>query len=117
MSDEKEIVWWLIALMSVMGVITHWLKQIAMTKRQNVPSMAPISIKEYWVTNWPETVTAFTSTIAGVALLHELGYVTPVAAFGVGYLGNSVADLIGGRVQSMINAAALPSQQKPKDGD
>jgi hypothetical protein len=99
-NEEKEIVWWVIVL---------WLKQVALAKKQNVPGMTAISLKTYWVTYWPETITAFTSTIAGVALLHELSYITPVAAFGVGYLGNSAADLIGGRVQAMMTAAAPPT--------
>lgn len=105
--------WAVIAVMAFMGVITHWVKQIALARRQSV-CMTGLGIRGYWLNHWPETVTAFTSTIAGIALLHEIGYVTPVTAFGVGYLGNSAADLIGGRVQAMISAAAN-SPPPPKE--
>jgi hypothetical protein len=98
----------LIAVMALLGVLTHWMKQVALARKPNVPGMAVITLKAYWITYWPETLAAATSTAAGVAMLHELGYLTPAAAFGVGYLGNSAADLIGGRVQAMITAAAPP---------
>jgi hypothetical protein len=105
--------WTLIAIMALLGVLTHWAKQVTLARRANVPGMGVISLKDYWVTYWPETITAISSTVAGIALLHELGHVTPVAAYGVGYLGNSAADLIGGRVQAMLSAATNSSI--PKD--
>lgn len=109
--DAPQIVydvnWWMVALMASMGVITHWLKQLAMTRRQAVPDMGTISLKVYWVQCWPETVAALTSTFAAIALLYDFHYLTAATAFGAGYIGNSAADLIGGRVQAMINAAPL----------
>lgn len=100
-----------IVVMTLLGVVTHWMKQIAIARKS--PGMAPIGVREYWLTYWPETIAAATSSVAGIALLSELGYLTPATAFGVGYLGNSAADLIGGRVQAMIAAAAPPSAGKP----
>jgi hypothetical protein len=105
--------WTIVTLMALCGVLTHWAKQVMLARRSNVPGMAVISLWDYWVKYWPETVVAVTSTVAGIALLHELGHVTPVAAYGVGYLGNSAADLIGGRVQAMLSAATNSSP--PKD--
>lgn len=105
--------WVAVVLMAICGVVTHWAKQIMLGRRANVPGMSAISLWDYWVKYWPETLTAVTSTVAGIALLHELGRVSPVAAFGVGYLGNSAADLIGGRVQAMLNAAT--NSPTPKD--
>lgn len=99
--------WWVIILMGLLGVATHWLKQLAMARRQNVPDMGPLTTREYWLKCWPETLAALTSTFAGIALLHEVDYLSATTAFGIGYIGNSAADLIGGRVQAMINAAPL----------
>jgi uncharacterized membrane protein len=101
-----------IALMTVLGVITHWMKQIMLARKS--ASMTPLSVRSYWVTYWPETIAAATSSVAGVALMQELGYLTPAVAFGVGYLGNSAADLIGGRVQAMISAAAPGGPRNPE---
>jgi len=103
---------WMIVLMTVLGVVTHWAKQVALARKQNVPGMTTLGVRGYWLTYWPESLTAATSSVAGVALMDELGYLTPAVAFGIGYLGNSAADLIGGRVQAMISAAALPGAPK-----
>lgn len=101
-----------VAVMALLGVVTHWMKQVAMARKTSPTGIGMISVRDYWITYWPETIAAVTSTVAGVALLAEMGYLSPVASFGVGYLGNSAADLIGGRVQAMINAA---SSVKPDD--
>jgi hypothetical protein len=103
--------WLLISAFALVGVLTHWLKQLALARKATPEGFGRIDVKTYWLTYWPETLTMVTSTLAGIALLHELNYLSPVAAFGVGYLGNSAADLVGGRVQAMINAAATPLQK------
>jgi len=106
----KEVMWGYVILMAVLGVISLWLKQITMARSKSVPGMSPVSLKTYWLTNWPSTLFALTSTAGGIAFLDYLnllnGKAGPALAFGVGFIANNVADLIGGRVQSLINPGA-----------
>lgn len=95
---------WFLALMVLMGVVTHWLKQLVMMKKANPEGFGHITFKQYWVDHWPETLMAATSAAAAVTLLYEIEHLTAASAWGAGYLGNSAADLIGGRVQAMIGA-------------
>jgi hypothetical protein len=99
---------WFLALMVLMGVITHWLKQLVMMRKASPAGFGVLSIRQYWIEHWPETLMAATSAAAAVTLLHELNHLTAASAWGAGYLGNSAADLIGGRVQAMINAGTRP---------
>lgn len=109
MEPVKEVIWPAVIAMAALGVITLWLKQIMTARSSATPGLAVIGVREYWLTYWPATIFALTSTVGGIALLDYLdmlsGKLGPIAAFGVGYVGNSIADLIGGRVQAMINAA------------
>lgn len=107
---------WFIALMVLMGVLTHWLKQVVMMKKTNPEGFGRITFKQYWIDHWPETLMAATSAAAAVTLLYELDHLTAASAWGAGYLGNSAADLIGGRVQAMISAASVQAV-KPPPGD
>lgn len=102
---------WFLALMVLLGVFTHWLKQIVMMKKANPSGFGHITLKSYWIDNWPETLMAATSAAAAVTLLHELNHLTAASAWGAGYLGNSAADLIGGRVQAMITAGTVRGDQ------
>jgi hypothetical protein len=95
---------WFLALMVLMGVCTHWLKQLVMMKKATPSGFGHITLKAYWVDHWPETLMAATSAAAAVTLLYEIEHLTAASAWGAGYLGNSAADMIGGRVQAMINA-------------
>jgi hypothetical protein len=106
----KEVIWPVVIGMALLGVISLWLKQIMMAQRKKVPGMTPVSIQTYWVDNWASTLFALTSTAGGLAFVDYLGMLGgkagPAIAFGIGFIGNSVADLIGGRVQSLINPGA-----------
>lgn len=117
--ETKEIVWPLVIAMAFLGVVTLWLKQLGTARSRAVPGMAPVSLRTYWLTYWPTTLFALTSTAGGIAMLDYLellsGKAGPVLAFGAGYIGNSVADLIGGRVQSLINPGAPTSPDSTKD--
>jgi hypothetical protein len=110
--SAETIAWPLVIFMALVGVISMWLKQIAMARSSNTPGMSPVSLQTYWLTNWPSTLFALTSTAGGIVFLDYLnlldGKAGPALAFGTGYIANNVADLIGGRVQSLIGASAAP---------
>lgn len=111
MTSRPELIWWLVVLLAFAGVMTHWLKQVIMMRGAATPGMNPIGFKTYWVTNWPQSLVALLSTSGAIAFFWESGMLTHAISYFIGYMGNSVADTIGGRVQAMINAPNLP----PKD--
>jgi len=112
MDPIKAVVWPAVIGMALLGVVSLWLKQITMARSKSVPGMSPVSLKTYWLTNWPSTLFALTSTAGGITFLDYLdllnGKAGPALAFGVGFIANNIADLIGGRVQSLINPGAPP---------
>jgi hypothetical protein len=73
MEPVKEIMWAYVILMAAMGVVTMWLKQIMMARSAAVPGMSPVSLRTYWLTNWPATLFAISSTAGGIAYLEYLG--------------------------------------------
>lgn len=93
--------------MLIMGVAVHWLKSL-ITMR-NVKDMQPLSVSVYWLRFWPESLVALFSGIAGYAFLIDTGNLTSINAFGIGYMANSLADIIGNRVQAMI----VPTTPQP----
>ena len=111
MNGAREIVWWLVAVLAMCGVITHWLKQVIMMRGQAVPGMNPIGFKAYWITNWPESLVALFATAGACAFMYEANMLTHATAYFVGYMGNSMADTIGGRVQAMITAPPAPPKE------
>jgi len=114
--NGHALVWPVVVFMAICGIATHWLKQLAMMRKESTPGMGTITARTYWVTYWPESLAAITSTAAGITLLAELNMLTHALAFGVGYMGNSMADMIGGRVQAMITAAPPPVPQVGQRG-
>lgn len=96
-------------LILISGVIVHALKQFQ-TARTN---QADITIKSYFVEHWPESVTATLGSLVLWIGLPEIASMFPefaesvglgssvgiVSSFACGFIGNSVADLIGGRAK------------------
>jgi hypothetical protein len=113
MTDPNTVAWKLVIGMAALGVVSMWLKQIMMARSSAVPGMSPVSLRTYWLTNWPNTLFAVTSTAGGIAFFDYLnmldGKAGPAMAFGIGYIANNIADLVGGRVQALINS---PSPSK-----
>jgi hypothetical protein len=98
--------------MLLMGVAVHWLKGMITARR--VTDMQPISVGAYWGTYWPESLVALFSSIAGYVFLIDSHNLTALNAFGIGYIANSLADMIGNRVQAMITPG--PGQVQPPNG-
>lgn len=110
MNNGHPIIWWLVVALALCGVLTHWLKQVIIMRGSNVPGMNPIGFRAYWITYWPESLVAALSTAGAIAFFAEANMLTHATAYFIGYMGNSMADTIGGRVQAMISA---PQQRAP----
>lgn len=120
MNEAGDVIMWpAVIAMALLGVVSLWLKQIMMARSAAVPGMAPVSLRTYWLTYWPSTLFALTSTAGGIAFLDYLtlleGKAGPALAFGAGYIANNIADLIGGRVQSLITPQG-GGRTPPPDG-
>lgn len=114
MTTPDVVSWWLIIFMAALGVVSMWLKQMMMARKEAIPDMKPLSLRTYWLTYWPNTLFALTSTAGGLVFFDYLnllgGKAGPALGFGIGYIANNIADLVGSRVQALINTP-------PKTGD
>ena len=99
-------------VMLLMGVAVHWLKSMITARRAQ--DMQTLSVSVYWLRFWPESLVALFSGIAGYAFLIDSGNLTVINAVGIGYMANSIADVIGNRVQAMIVPG--PYQVQPPKG-
>jgi hypothetical protein len=81
-------------MMLVLGLLAHYLKEL--TRIAGETKRSP-NLLGYWTSYWPQTLLCVVSAIAGFVALHEATQLTPVTAFGVGYMANSVADIMGKR--------------------
>lgn len=93
------------------GIAVHSLKQFRTAKA----NQADITFNSYFLEHWPETVTAAIGSIVLWAGLPEIAQLMPdfassiglsgdvgiVSSFVCGFVGNSLADLIGGRAKSL----------------
>lgn len=76
--------------MALLGLLAHGLKKI-MRVRRDGRAVTPWG----YVARYPyQTLAALIGVVAGLAALHEMGQLTGITAFGVGYMANSVADLL-----------------------
>ena len=81
-------------LMALAGLLSHFLKDVIAIQRKEKKI---ISHNEY-VKLFPyQTLLCLIGVFVGMVGLHELGQLTNVTAFAVGYMANSVADIIGKR--------------------
>lgn len=80
--------------MLLYGLLTHFLKDMARIKAETGALMHPGD----YVAEFPvQTALALVGALAGLGALHTTGELTAVTAYGVGYMANSVADIIGKR--------------------
>lgn len=75
------------------GLLTHFLKDIVRIKKES----GFITPKQYWAKHPYQTTLAIIGATVGFIALSSTGQLTPITAFGVGYMANSVADTIGKR--------------------
>ena len=81
-------------MMALAGLLGHFLKDLIaiQVRTKKVPNLI-----EYFKQYPYHTLLCFLSVPAGLAGLHELGELTKVTAFCVGYMSNSVVDVLGKR--------------------
>lgn len=81
-------------VMVICGLIVHFLKDLIRIKQET--DKLP-SIKGYWREHPYQSLICIVGAVVGFIALFSTGQLTPITAFGVGYMANSVADTIGKR--------------------
>jgi len=99
-------------MMLLLGICTHWLKSMIQARRTE--GLQTLSVSVYWLRFWPESLVTLFSGIAGYVFLIDSDNLTALNAYGIGYIANSLADIIGTRVAAMVSAG--PTQVQPPNG-
>lgn len=86
-------------LMVILGLLTHFLKDLIRIKQEEG---APPNIIKYWKDNPYQTLLSIVGALSGYFALLETGQLTALTAFGIGYMANSVADVLGKRALNKI---------------
>jgi hypothetical protein len=81
-------------VMVVVGLVSHFLKDIVRIRKEDGVMINPV---EYFVKFPYQSVLAVLSAFSGTVIAYEMGELTMLTAFAVGYMANSVADTIGKR--------------------
>lgn len=96
------------------GLVAHALKQYIASRRLG----APVSTRQYWIEHWPETTLAVICAVVLYLGLPEIaaawpdmatalgltGQQTILSSFVAGFVSNSLADFLGGRVRTLTGA-------------
>jgi len=91
--------------MLFLGVTTHFLKEIINIRKEETRN----NVKEkttflsYWKDYPYQSLLSIIGAIVGYNLLDMTNQLTPLTAFGVGYISNSISDIIGNRITNKIN--------------
>ncbi len=85
-------------IMLLLGLATHFLKALLQMKLAG-NHLTPI---EYWRGHPYQSGLAVVGAVVGFVALYESGNLTSINAFGIGYMANSVADVLGGRAQGKL---------------
>ena len=79
--------------MLIYGLLSHYLKKMS----EAVISDEKVTPVKYWSRNPYQTLLCAIGAVVGYAALIETHQLTGLTAFGVGYMSNSIADIIGAR--------------------
>lgn len=79
--------------MAALGLVMHFLKDMVQHRADDV-TMTPVA---YWRDHPYQTALAACGVVAGFVSLLETGQLSLITAFGVGYMANSAADIVGAR--------------------
>ncbi len=88
----------LFAVMCWLGLATHFLKALISAR----VSGNPISPVQYWKQYPYQSALAIIGAVVGLIVLHEANQLNLASAYGVGFMANSVPDIIGVRVKGKI---------------
>ena len=77
-------------VIAFLGLTAHILKKIARITREG----KPITPFAYFARYPYQTIASLIGVVAGLAILKETGQLNTASAFAVGYMANSVSDLL-----------------------
>jgi len=80
-------------IMMAAGLLTHFFKSLQGMKREG----RPITPKEYWRDNPYHSGLSIVGAVIGFILLNETGQLNLAAAFTVGFMADSMPNMIGSR--------------------
>lgn len=80
-------------LMTVLGVLTHFLKKLLNLKK----SGNEVSPLEYWKLYPYQTTMSLVGAVVGYFFLVEAGQLSIATAYAIGYMSDSVSDVVGER--------------------
>lgn len=81
-------------LMLLMGLAAHFIKDMARIRKETGRLITP---RDYWLMYPYQSLLCIIGAVAGYLIMYETGQLSGVNAFGIGYLANSIADIIGKR--------------------
>lgn len=99
-------------MMMLYGLATHYLKALAEITRIEGKVIAPVT---YWKKYPYHTALSLVGAFAGFGALYDTNELTSLTAFGLGYISDSVADILGNRTRSILERNAGQSAQTPVD--
>lgn len=87
------------AAMMLLGTASHFLKKVVEVRRAG----ETVSLVGYWRGHPYESMLSVIGAIVGLVVLHQMGELTLLTAYGTGYVANSMSEAIGDRTKSLIN--------------
>ena len=84
--------------MMLLGLAVHFIK-VMMTIMKDGQPITPIA---YWKDYPYQSALSLIGAVVGFVALKETGNLSLITAFGVGYMANSVADILGSRTQGKL---------------
>ena len=88
-----------LVIMAVSGLLLHFLKELARIFIETKKKPTPI---QYWREHPYQTAICVISCVVGFVVFQDMGQLNNITAFTVGYMSNSIADVIGKRGLSRI---------------
>lgn len=85
--------------MLILGLLSHFLKDFIKIKKDTGKMVNPLT---YWKENPYQTLLSTIGAVSGYFALMETAQLTALTAFGIGYMANSVADMLGQRSLNKI---------------
>lgn len=80
--------------MVLMGLLTHFLKDLIRLKMETGRTMSPL---EYFVEYPYQTMLCIVGACSGFIISWEAGELTLLSAYMIGYMSSSISDVIGKR--------------------
>jgi uncharacterized BrkB/YihY/UPF0761 family membrane protein len=104
----------LLAVLLLLGVFTHFLKRVVEEWKQG----NKVTIRAYFI-NYPyHTALSITASLTGFFLLYGTADMTRVVAWALGYMGDSVAEVIGSRrVRDSLSGVQSVASSRPDNKD